>query len=292
MFAVIDLSGVDGKGMTAKDDDSSDEEDEEGMVGDDDEGTSGAGDEDREKRVAGLEDELDWLYKQYRDRMARVSCADTAPAVTACVFIIVYLDDILIFSQNNEEHTHHMRLVLEQLRQNHLFVWPKKCHFRVTTVDYVGLMITPRGISMEQGKVKDVLEWPEPKTVKQTQAFLGFCNFYRRFIPDFSTIARPLHDLTQKGKAWKWEEREQEAFQQIKEAIAREPVLVHPDPKQPYILETDALGVAMGTILSQRKEDGKLHPITFMSKSFNPAQQNYDTYNKELLAIVEALKHW
>src|SRR5881394_1003592 len=126
------------------------------------------------------------------------------------IFVIVYLDDILIFSKDNERHTEHVRAVLKKLWENHLFVRPKKCRFRVTTVDYVGLIIDPTGISMEKGKVKDVLEWPKPKTIKQIQAFLGFCNFYRRFIPDFSKIARPLHDLTQRGRPWKWEDNEQQ----------------------------------------------------------------------------------
>jgi hypothetical protein len=189
------------------------------------------------------------------------------------IFVIVYLDDILIFSKSNEEHTEHVRKVLTKLRENHLFVRPKKCRFRVTSVDYVGLIIDPTGISMEKGKVKDVLEWPKPRTIKQVQAFLGFCNFYRRFIPDFSKKARPLHDLTQKTNPWKWEEKEQRGFDDIKQAIAQEPILAHPNPDEPYILETDASGVAMGSILSQRQTDGKLHPVAFMSKSFNAAQQ-------------------
>src|SRR5436190_17176129 len=208
------------------------------------------------------------------------------------IYVVVYLDDILIYSKNPEEHTEHIREVLKRLRENHLFARPEKCYFFVTTVTYVGIVITPEGISMEPAKIKDVAEWPEPKTVKQVQAFLGFANFYRRFVPGFSSLAKPLTSLTRKESTWEWKKDQQEAFDNIKKAITSDPVLIHPDPDKPYYLETDASGVAMGAILSQRHTDGKLHPIGYMSKGFNEAQAKYNTYNKELLAIVEALDFW
>lgn len=208
------------------------------------------------------------------------------------VNVIVYLDDILVYSENPEKHEEHVKEVLKRLKENQLFLKPSKCLFSVTTVPYLGIIITPEGMSMEKEKVKAVMEWPIPKTVKGVQSFLGFANFYRRFIPAFSTLARPLHDLTHKGKEWEWGTKEQEAFDAIKSTICVEPVLAHPDPAKPYFLETDASGVAMGAILSQRGEDGRLRPVAFMSESFTPPERNYDTHDKELLAIIRSLEYW
>ena len=119
---------------------------------------------------------------------------------------------------------------------------------------------------MEEQKVITVQEWPKPSTVKQVQAFIGFANFYRRFVPDFSSIVKPLTGLTWKDTKWHWDDKHQCAFEGLKEALARQPVLAHPDPSKPYKLETNAWGVAMGAVLSQRQEDGRLHPVAYTSK--------------------------
>ncbi|QRV92843.1 Retrotransposable element Tf2 protein [Ceratobasidium sp. AG-Ba] len=145
------------------------------------------------------------------------------------IYVTVYLDDILIFSNNREEHVQHVREVLTRLQKHNLFCNPEKCHFAVTTVTYIGLVITPEGISMEKEKVKAIMEWPAPLTVKQVQSFLGFANFYRRFIENFSRIARPLHILTHLEQPWVWGDEQQAAFDAIKEAISKEPVLAHPN---------------------------------------------------------------
>ncbi|QRV84489.1 Retrotransposable element Tf2 protein [Ceratobasidium sp. AG-Ba] len=189
------------------------------------------------------------------------------------VTMVVYMDDILVFSKTREDHVKHVREVLRRLRTNHLFLKPHKCHFFTTETSFIGIVISPEGISMEKEKVKAILEWKAPTTVKQVQAFLGLAGFYRRWVENFSN-------------------KEEQAFQSIKEAITKEPVLIHPDPEKPYILETDASGVALGAVLSQKGEDGRLHPIAYLSQSFTPPQKNYDTYDKELLAIVQALEHW
>ncbi|CUA70761.1 Transposon Tf2-11 polyprotein [Rhizoctonia solani] len=208
------------------------------------------------------------------------------------VTVIVYLDDILIFSKNPEEHTAHVKEVLRRLQENQLFCKASKCFFNMTTVEYLGIMISPEGISIEKGKVEAIQSWPTPKTRKQVQSFLGFANFLRRFVPDFSKMSRPLNDLIPKDKTWQWGEKEEKGFMDIKRALCEAPVLRHPDPEKPYFLETDASGVAMGAVLSQRQEDGRLHPVAYMSKSFQGAAHNYDTHDKELLAIIEALQHW
>jgi hypothetical protein len=191
-----------------------------------------------------------------------------------------------------EEHVGHVKEVLKRLQQNHLYCNPMKCNFFVDRVTYIGLVITHEGIYMEKEKVQAVLEWPTPTSVKEVQSFLGFANFYRRFVPDFSPLARPLNALTQKTSPWTWGEAQQQAFNEIKAAISKEPTLAHPDESKPYFLETDSSGAAMGAVLSQRQEDGRLHPIAFMSASFSPAELNYDTHDKELLAIIRAFEHW
>ncbi|KAF8736561.1 hypothetical protein RHS02_06280, partial [Rhizoctonia solani] len=208
------------------------------------------------------------------------------------VTVVIYLDDILIFSEDPEEHPAHVREVLSRLMANQLFCKLSKCHFHVTTVDYLGIVISPAGFSMDQKKTEAVTTWPTPKTVKQVQAFLGFVNYLRRFIPNFSTVARPLHNLTKKDSPWSWNTLEEQAFQELKALVTKAPVLIHSNPNKPYFLETDASGIAMGAILSQRGEDNRLHPIAYMSKSFSGAKANYDTHDKELLAIIKALEEW
>ncbi|KAF8753893.1 hypothetical protein RHS01_06639, partial [Rhizoctonia solani] len=208
------------------------------------------------------------------------------------VTVVIYLDDILIFSEDPKDHPTHVREVLSRLMKNQLFCKLSKCHFHVTTVDYLGIVISPAGFSMDQKKIKAVTSWPTPKTVKQVQAFLGFVNYLRRFIPNFSLVARPLHNLTRKETPWSWGNQEEEAFQELKSLVTKSPVLIHSKPKLPYYLETDASGVAMGAILSQQGPDNRLHPIAYMSKLFSGPEANYDTHDKELLAIIKALEEW
>ncbi|KAF8756704.1 hypothetical protein RHS01_04259 [Rhizoctonia solani] len=142
------------------------------------------------------------------------------------VTVVIYLDDILIFSEKPEDHPTHVR----------------ECHFHVTTIDYLGIVISPAGFSMDQKKIEAVTTWPTPKTVKQVQAFLGFVNYLCRFIPNFSTVARPLHNLTKKETPWSWSTLEEQAFQELKALVTRAPVLIHLNPDLPYYLETDASG--------------------------------------------------
>ncbi|KAF8756697.1 hypothetical protein RHS01_04274 [Rhizoctonia solani] len=208
------------------------------------------------------------------------------------ITVVIYLDDILIFSEKPEEHPSHVREVLSRLMTNQLFCKLSKCHFHVTTVDYLGIVISPTGFSMDQKKIEAVTSWPTPKTVKQVQAFLGFVNYLCCFIPNFSSVAQPLYNLTKKETLWSCGILEEEAFQELKSLVTRALVLIHSNPKLPYYLKTDASGVAMGAILSQQGPDNCLHPIAYMSKLFSGAEANYDTHNKELLAIIKALEEW
>ncbi|KAF8759701.1 hypothetical protein RHS01_02244 [Rhizoctonia solani] len=208
------------------------------------------------------------------------------------VCVIIYLDDILIYSKDDATHTQHVHEVLWRLMENQLFCKSSKCTFHVTSVEYLGIVVSDKGFSLDKLKIQAVQEWPTPTKVKEVQSFLGFANFLRRFVANFSHMARPLHNLVKKDTPWKWDTKEQEAFQGLKDAITNAPVLCHADPTKPYFLETDALGAALGSILSQRQEDGCLHPLGFLSESFKGAEQNYDTHDKELLAIIRSFEYW
>ncbi|KAF8749312.1 hypothetical protein RHS01_10171 [Rhizoctonia solani] len=194
--------------------------------------------------------------------------------------------------RDDASHTQHVHEVLRRLMENQLFCKASKCTFHVTSVEYLGIIVSDKGFSLDQLKIKAVQDWPTPTKVKEVQSFLGFANFLRRFVANFSHMARPLHNLVKKDTVWKWESKEQEAFQGLKDAITNAPVLRHADPAKPYFLETDASGAALGSILSQRQEDGCLHPLGFLSESFKGAEQNYDTHDKELLAIIRSFEYW
>ena len=142
---------------------------------------------------------------------------------------------------------------------------------------------------MDPVKVEGITKWPVPTTVKQVRSFLGFCNFYRAFIPKFSDVARPLNDLTKKNCQWHWTEREQEAFDELKRLCSSQPVLRAPNWNKPFLMETDASGYALGVVIAQEHEDG-IHPIAFHSRSLLAAKKNYDAHDKEMLGVVYSLK--
>ena len=201
--------------------------------------------------------------------------------------VIVYLDDILIYSDNPEEHRKHVREVLRRLRLHGLFAKAPKCQFHTDSVEYLGYILSPDGLSMSEDKVKVILDWPVPRKVKDIQSFLGFANFYRRFIPYYSDIVVPLTRLTRKNTPWKWTPQCQESFETLKKAFTSAPTLAQWQPGAPLIVETDASDYALAAILSMVTEDG-VHPLAFLSQTFSAAELNYDVHDKELLAIFEA----
>lgn len=147
---------------------------------------------------------------------------------------------------------------------------------------------------MDQRKIRAVMEWPTPRTVRELQRFLGFANFYRRFIRDFSKVAQPLTSLLRgKPRRLLWTPAAQEALERLKWAFTTAPILRHPDPSRPFVMEVDASEVGVGAILSQRfGESPKLHPVAFFSRKLSPAERNYDVGNREHLAIKLALEEW
>ena len=145
---------------------------------------------------------------------------------------------------------------------------------------------------MDPAKVRGVAEWPAPENLHDLQSFLGFTNFYRRFIRDYSRVARPLHDLTAKDRSWSWGPEQEFAFDALKRAVTSEPVLVLPEVGFPFRLETDASDYACGAVLSQQQEDGRWLPVAYLSKSLTAPERNYEIHDKEMLAIVRALEEW
>jgi hypothetical protein len=208
------------------------------------------------------------------------------------VYIIIYLDDVFIYSKNRQEHTKHVREVLKRLRENDLFCKPEKCKFFQEKIEYLGHLISKGRIEMDNVKIQAILDWPAPRKIKDIQKFLGFANFYRRFIENFSGIVKPMTQLLRKDTRWQWGEEQQKAFDNIKEAFTMPPVRMMPNPHKPYMVECDASDFATGAVLSQRDDQGQIHPIAFHSKSMNDAERNYQIYDKELLAIIQALQTW
>jgi hypothetical protein len=206
-------------------------------------------------------------------------------------FVVIYLDDILIFSKNKEEHEGHVRLVLEKLRERGLYAKLEKCLFHQTEMEFLGFIATTNGLKMDPKKVEAIVSWEVPKTVRDVQCFLGFANFYRIFIKNYSQVAAPLTRLTCKDKL-EWEPQAEKAFQDLKTAFTTAPILVHPDFEKAFYLETDASDFALGAILSQMGIDGKLHPVAFYSRKFSAAEINYEIHDKELLAIVDSFQEW
>jgi len=207
--------------------------------------------------------------------------------------IVVYLDDILIFTKTEEEHERAVQRVLKVLTEHKLFLCPEKCEFHRKQIEYLGLVILENKVEMDPVKVTGVRDWPTLENQTDVQAFIGFVNFYCRFIWDFSTIARPLFDLTRSDKVWNWDAKEREAFKRLKMAVTTAPVLVSPQDSEPFHIEADSSDFASGAVLSQKLPgEEKWHPVVFYSKSLSLVEWNYEIHNKEMLAIIRALEEW
>jgi len=207
--------------------------------------------------------------------------------------IVVYLDNILIFMKTEEKHEQVVQRVLEVLVEHKLFLRPEKCEFHQKEIEYLRLVISENKVAMDPVKVAEVRNWPTPENRTDMQAFIGFVNFYRRFIRDFSIIARPLFDLTCSDQAWNWDAKEQEAFKGLKMAVTIAPVLVSPQDSEPFRIEADSSDFTSRAVLSQRlPREEKWHPVAFYSKSLSSVERNYEIHDKEMLAIIHALEEW
>lgn len=208
-------------------------------------------------------------------------------------FVYVYLDDILIYSPDLDTHRDHVTRVLQRLLENRLYVKAEKSVFHADTISFLGFIVAPGRVQMDPAKISAVAEWPTPDSRKRVQQFLGFANFYRRFIRGFSAIAAPLHALTSSKVQFQWSPQAETAFQNLKRLFTSAPILTMPDPRRQFVVEVDASNEGIGAVLSQRSEqDGKMHPCAFLSQRLSKAERNYDVGNRELLAVKVALEEW
>ncbi|RAL60401.1 hypothetical protein DID88_000176 [Monilinia fructigena] len=203
-----------------------------------------------------------------------------------------YLDDILIYSENVTDHRKQVREVVQRLIDAGLQIDIDKCEFETKRTKYLGLIITPGGIEMDPDKVKTILEWKSLTKLKDLQRFLGFANFYRRFIRNFSKITEPLNRLLKKENTWNWTADQENAFKMLKHAFASAPVLAIFDHHRRTVVETDASDWAAGGVLSQYDNEGRLRPVAYFSSKHSAAECNYEIYDKELLAIIKSLEEW
>jgi len=206
--------------------------------------------------------------------------------------VAAFIDDVIIGIEGEEGHDKLVAEVIKRLEENDLYVKLEKCKWKIQEVGFLGVVIGPEGIKMEKEKVKEVLEWPTPKCVKDVQKFLGLANYYCQFIEGFAFIARPLHDLVKKDQKWNWIEKQEEVFRKLKEWFIKELVLVALDLDKKMWIEVDASDYMMGGVLLMEGEDGVWKPVAFLSKSLNETERNYKIHDKEILAIIRGLEAW
>ncbi|GBG81934.1 hypothetical protein CBR_g34116 [Chara braunii] len=206
-------------------------------------------------------------------------------------FVVVYLDDILIFSRSVEEHAQHVDKVLSLLRQHKYKINTKKCEFGRTRILYLGHEVSADGIRPEDAKVASIRDWPRPQSVTEVRSFLGMCGYYRNFIKNYSTITSPLTDLTRLDTPWDWTDECEAAFKRLKHALTHHEVLMVLDPQRPFVVTTDASQYGIGAVLAQQ-EGKKLRPIEYMSKKMPSKKLAESTYERELYALYKALVHW
>ena len=210
-------------------------------------------------------------------------------------FVIVYLDDILIYSKSFKEHVQHIRTVFDTLEKNELHVALEKCQFAVSEIEYLGCYVSHHGVRTDESKIAAIRDWPEPKSITDVQMFMGLANYFHKHIPHFAHIATPLTDLLRgdvKNKEFRLSEEAREAFDILKRKLTSTPVLALPDFSKKFRVTTDASKYAMGMLLSQIDDNGKERPIAFESRKFRDYEKNWATPDKELSGIVHALNIW
>ncbi|XP_042051304.1 uncharacterized protein LOC121796544, partial [Salvia splendens] len=202
-------------------------------------------------------------------------------------FVLVFIDDVLVYSKNEEEHKEHLRTVLATLRDEKLYAKFSKCEFWLKEVNFLGHVVTSDGIRVDPAKVEAVQEWKSPSTQNEIRSFLGLAGYYRRFIEGFSKIARPMTQQLKKGVKMIWTPECEASFQLLKEKLTTAPILAVPEPETDYAVYTDASKVGLGCVLMQK---GKV--IAYASRQLKPHELNYPTHDLELAAVVHALKIW
>ena len=202
-------------------------------------------------------------------------------------FVVVFIDDILVYSKDAQEHEQHLRIVLETLREKKLYAKLNKCDFWLKKVSFLGHILSAEGIRVDPAKIEAVVNWKSPQNVTEVRSFLGLAGYYRRFVRGFSVIASPLTKLLRKGIKFEWTDKCQNSFEQLKGMLVEAPVLTQPISGKEYTLYSDASGIGLGCVLMQ---DGKV--VAYASRQLKPHEQNYPTHDLELAAVVFALKIW
>ena len=203
------------------------------------------------------------------------------------VFVLVYLDDILVFSKTGEEHLEHLETVLKLLRENKFYAKESKCDFNKPELRFLGHIVGRNGLRVDDTKLAVIKEWATPRDVGQLRSFLGLSNYFRRFVMGYSSMVAPLTALTGQKAPWNWGTAQQRAFNRVKKALVNPPVLVLPDFTLPFELISDASLAGTGAVLVQQGR-----PVAYTSKKFGPAEKNYTTGEQELLGVYTALKEW
>ena len=206
--------------------------------------------------------------------------------------VAVFVDDVLVGTDDEEGHDKIVAEVLKRLEENNLYVKPEKCSWKVNKVNFLGVVMGQGKIEMEEDKVAGVLNWPTPRMVRDVRKFLGLANYYRQFIKNFTMLAKPLNVLTRKDEKWRWEKAQQKAFKQLKGIFTTRPLLVAPDLDKEFKVKADASNFVTGGVLSIKCEDNKWKPIAYISKSLNETKQNYEIHDKVILVVIRCLEVW
>ncbi|KAL4319491.1 hypothetical protein GQ457_18G008410 [Hibiscus cannabinus] len=202
-------------------------------------------------------------------------------------FVLIFLDDILVYSDDWQDHLRHVRLVLQLLRENGFVAKRSKCDFDRESIDYLGHIVSSKGLAVDPAKVAAIQSWPTPSNIKSVRGFLGITGYYRRFIQGFASLAAPLSDLLKKGEPFVWTAAVQFAMQELKDRLCSVPILRLSDFTKEFVVETDASGVGIGTVLQQ---EGRL--LAYFSQKLSPRMQGASTYNREMYAIIQAVGKW
>ena len=207
-------------------------------------------------------------------------------------WLIIYMDDILVFAKTLEECQERTKQVLDRMQGKDLHLKLAKCAFDQTEVEYLRLIVKNGEVLMDPTKLKAIKQWEPPKSVQAVRSFIRFCNFYQKFIPNFSALVRQLHNLTKKGVIFQWGKEQDNVFVKLKEMFLSTPVIKMPDTTKPFFIMINASLTASGGVLMQKDSNGDLHPCAYHSATFSLAEQNYDIYDRELITVIQALKEW
>ena len=200
-------------------------------------------------------------------------------------FVMVFIDDILIYSKTKDEHMQHLHIVLQRLRDHQLYAKYSKCEFWLTSVKFLGHTISSDGISVDSSKVQEVMDWKPPTSIHQIRSFLSLAEYYRRFIPDFSRIAKPMTELLKKEVKFRWDEKCEKAFHTLRAHLTTALVLAQLDNSKPYDVYCDASGTGLGCVLMQENR-----VIVYASRALRPHEVNYPTHDLELAVVIHTLK--